>query len=169
MGMITKMATKTVVNKTVGAATSAVVGATTQMVTKSLGLDDSLVGKVMTAGVPMMLGAGAKEPSVTEKLFGGSKNKDKKHPKDADEAEKNFFDVFGAAGKAITKQVSEETGATEKQVGGILGMALPDFEDTIAEEDPADADALHGMFKREVEDEKKKSPSFAGMMAKALF
>ena len=142
---LTKTMTNVVVGQTKKAATTAaktaVVGATTNMIAKALGLDDSLVGRVLMVGVPMMFFAGAEDPSISEKLFGNSKKKDKKK-KDKKEAENDFFDVFGDTGHKMNKAIAKETGATEDEVSGIMGLFLPTFEDAIAEEEPEDAGAL---------------------------
>lgn len=50
-----------------------VVGATGNMIAKMLGLDDSLVGRVLMVGVPMMVYAGAEDPGIGGRLFGNSK------------------------------------------------------------------------------------------------
>ena len=170
---LTKMATRTVVGQTKKVAGRAVKGAVaggaTKMVTKALGLDDTLVGGVLQLGVPAMVLAAGKDESVAEKLFGNSKKKkDRKRPENADEAEKEFASVFGPMGKVMTKAIAGETGATEKQVGGILGMMLPDFEEAIAEENPKDARGLGKMFREEDKDARK-DPSFARLATKMIF
>jgi hypothetical protein len=162
-----------VVGRTAKWAKTAVVGATTNMIAKMLGLDDSLVGRVLMVGVPMMFFAGAEDPTISDRLFGRSKKKDKKKDKKKEksrkEAEDDFFDVFGDTGRKMNKAIAEETGATEDEVNGIMGLFLPTFEDAIAEEEPEDAGALQRMFKKEEEDIKKKSPSLTRMAMKAIF
>jgi len=169
---LTKMATRTVVGRTKKVAGRAVKGAvaggSTKLVTKALGIDDTLVGGVLQVGIPAMVLAAGKNDSVADKLFGNSKKKDRKRPKDADEAEKEFASVFGPMGKVMTKAIVGETGATEKQVGGILGMMLPDFEEAIAEENPKDARGLGKMFREEDKDARK-DPSFARLATKMIF
>ena len=60
---------KVVVTKTTDIAKTAVAGATTNMIAKALHLDDSLVGKVLMVGVPMMVFAAGEDTAISEKLF----------------------------------------------------------------------------------------------------
>lgn len=170
MGFMTKTMKNVAVNKTKSAAKGMAVGATTTMIAKTLGLDDSLVGKVLMAGVPMMMLAGADDPGIGGKLFGNAKKKNKKNKKkDRKEAEKDYFDVFGDKGHEMNKAIAEESGATEEEVDGIMGMFLPTFEEAIAEEDPKDEAAMSKMFRDETDEVKKKSPSFAKAAMKVVF
>ncbi len=117
----------------------------------------------------MMVFAGGEDPTISEKLFKSSKKKDKKKDKGRKEAEKHYFDVFGKKGEEMNQAITEETGATEDEVNGIMSMFLPTFEEAIAEEDIEDPGALQKMFHREAEDAKKASPSFEKMAMKIVF
>ena len=167
---LTKSFKRVAVNTAKGAAKTFVVGATANMIAKMLGLDDSLVGRVLMVGIPMMMVAGSEDPGIGGRLFGNSKKKDKKNRrKDRKEAEKDYFNVFGDKGHAMNKAIAEETGATEDEVNGIMGLFLPEFEDAIAEEDLEDEGAMRKLFKRETDEVKKKSPGFARMAMKVVF
>jgi hypothetical protein len=167
---LTKSFKRVAVNTAKGAAKTFVVGATGNMIAKMLGLDDSLVGRVLMVGVPMMMTVGADDPGIGGRLFGNSKKKDKKNRrKDRKEAEKDYFNVFGDKGHAMNKAIAEETGATEDEVNGIMGLFLPEFEDAIAEENLEDEGAMRKLFKRETDEVKRKSPSFARMAMKVVF
>jgi hypothetical protein len=164
---LVKTMTNVVVGKAAGAAKAAVVGATTNMIAKALGLDDSLVGRVLMVGVPMMIFAGSEDEGIADGLFRGSKKKDKK--KDRKEAEKHYFDVFGDKGHKMNKSIADMTGAKEEEVDGIMSMFLPEFEKSIDEEDVEDAGALQKLFRKEADDAKRRSPSFARMAMKVIF
>jgi len=166
---LVKTMTNVVVDKATDAAKAAAVGVTTTVIGKALGLDDSLVGRVLMVGVPTLILAGSQDEGIAERLFGNSKKKDKKKEKSRKEAEKDYFDVFGAAGHVMNKAIAQETGATEDEVDGIMSMFLPSFEEAIAEEDVEDASALQRLFRKEADDAKRQSPSFARMAMKLVF
>jgi hypothetical protein len=166
---LVKTMTNVVVGKAADAAKAAVFGATTNMIAKMLGLEDTLVGRVLMVGVPMMIFAGSEDEGIAGRLFGNSKKKDKKKEKSRKEAEDDYFQVFGDKGHKMNKAIADVTGAKEEEVDGIMGLFLPTFEDAIAEEELEDAGALQKMFRREADDAKKKSPSFARMAMKVVF
>lgn len=171
---LTKTMKNVAVNSAKDAATSAartmVVGATANMISKTLGLDDSLVGRVLMVGVPMMMFAGSEDPGIAGRLFDNSKKKDKKkRRKNRTEAEREYFSVFGDKAHEMTKAIAGETGAAEDEVNGIMSLFLPELEDAIAQEELADQGAMRKLFKRETEDAKKQSPSFAKMAMKVAF
>ncbi|MFN2203023.1 MAG: hypothetical protein ACK2UO_17620 [Caldilineaceae bacterium] len=166
---LVKTMTNVVVGKAADAAKAAVVGATTNMIAKVLGLDDTLVGRVLMVGLPMMVFAGAEDEGIAGRLFGDSKKKDRKKDKSRKEAEDDYFRVFGDKGHKMNKAIANATGAKEEEVDGIMGMFLPTFEDAIAEEEVEDAGMLQKMFRSEADDAKRKSPSFARMAMKAIF
>ncbi len=172
MGIMTKMLVNTAKDKAVDTATTFAMTTMTTVAVKSiggaLGLPDVMVNSILGVGIPMMMFAGAEDPSVSNKLFGKSKKKDKKK-KGRKEAESDFFDVFGPKGHDMNKAIAEETGASEEDVNGVMGLFLPTFEEAIAEEEPEDGGALNKMFKQETDDLKKQSPSFAKMALKVAF
>jgi hypothetical protein len=166
---LVKTMTNVVVDKAADAAKAAVVGVTTTMIARMLGLDDSLVGRVLMVGVPTLIFAGSQDEGIASRLFSSSKKKDKKKDKSRKEAEDDYFNIFGAAGHMMNKAIAGETGATEEEVDGIMSLFLPDFLTAIDEEDAEDAGALQKLFGKEADDAKKNSPSFARMAMKLVF
>lgn len=164
----TRLFRKTLLGKAKKTVFGAAAAAATAGIAKVLGLDGPLVGKVLALGVSMMAVVGAKDEGIAGKLLGGSKKKTKK-PTSKREAEQDFFGVFGAAGRQMSKIISRETGATEEDVGGILGMFLPDFERVIAEEAPADEKALQRLLGRDAEQAKQDDPLFAKLAKEIVF
>jgi hypothetical protein len=164
----TKLFKKTFLGRAKRAAFGAAAAAATAGIARLLGLDGSLVGKVLSLGVSMMTLVGAKDEGIAGRLFTNSKKK-RKNPTSKSEAEQGFFDVFGAMGRQMSKIISRETGATEDEVGGILGMFLPDFEQVIAEEDPEDEKVLQRMLGRDAEAAKQADPLFARLTKEIVF
>jgi Bacterial protein of unknown function (DUF937) len=138
-------------------------------ISKVLGLDDSLIGKVLSVGIPMMTFLAADDPKISDLLFKDSKKKGRKKDKGRKDAEKDFFNIFGDKGHKMNKEIAKETGATEDEVNGIMSLFLPTFVDAIEEEDPQDAKGLGKLFKSDEEEVKKSSPSLAKMAMKAIF
>jgi hypothetical protein len=173
MGLMSKFVVNTATDMAVNTAKNFAVTTATTVAVKSigniLGMPDVMVNSILAVGVPMMIMAGGEDPSITDRLFGQSKKKDRKKDKGRKEAEGDFFNIFGDKGHAMNKAIAEETGATEDQVNGVMGLFLPTFVDGIAEEEPEDAGALNKMFKQESEEVKKSSPSLARMAMKAMF
>ncbi len=165
MGIMGKMMKKTATGFVITAATSVAVSS----ISNVLGLSDSKVGKILSVGIPMMGLLAADDPKITDALFKESKKKNRKKDKNKDEAEKDFFNIFGDKGKKMNKEIAEETGATEEEVNGVMSLFMPSFIDAIAEEDPKDEKALGKLFKDDTEEAKKSSPSFAKMAMKAVF
>jgi hypothetical protein len=163
------------------AAIAGAMGFTVNLIARSLGLEDTLVGRVLSVGVPMMTMVAGDDPSITDSLFDRSdkrkKDKEKNKGKEKDksslpgrkEAETDFFDVFGPKGHKMNKVIAEETGATEDEVNGIMSLFLPTFEEAIDEDDVPDENALGGLFRTESEKAKKESPSLSRMAMKMVF
>jgi hypothetical protein len=164
----TRLFKKTFLGRAKKAAFGAAAAAATAGIARLLGLDGSRVGKVLSLGVSMMTLVGAKDEGISGKLFANSKQKRKRSTSKGD-AERDFFDVFGAMGRQMSSIISRETGATEDEVGGILGMFLPDFEQVIAEQDPEDEKALQRMFDRDAEEAKQDDPLFARLAKEIVF
>ena len=174
MGFMTKMLVKGAKKKTVGAAKSWTTTKFTNLavnsITNVLGISDSRVGKILQAGIPGMLFAGAEDPSITERLFGSMMDGDKKKKKRGrKDASNHFFNIFGDVGRVLVKSISEDSDESEENVSGVLGMFLPTFETVLHEEKPDDAGMLHNIFKKEAKEVEKESPSLAKMALKMIF
>lgn len=137
-------------------------------ISSTLKMSDSKVAQILGFGIPMMMWVASDDLGISDHLFKNSKKKGKKK-KSKREAEDDFFRTFGEKGRAINKAIAEQTGSAEEEVNGVMSQFLPTFENAIAEEDPEDAGALSGMFRKEADDIKKKSPSLGRMMATATF
>lgn len=167
MSFLSKMITKTATGFVVSSATALAVSS----ISKTLGLNDSLVGKILAVGIPMMTFSAAKDPTVADLLFKESKKKDrKKKKKSKKEAENDYFSLFGKdKAKKMNKAIAKEAGATEDEVNDVMSLFTPLFVDAIAEEEPEDVSVLQTLFKREEEEVERHSPSLAQMAMKALF
>ena len=166
MGFMQKMVVNTAKGFVISSATALAVSSISNM----LGLNDSLVGRILAVGIPMMGFTAAKEPSITERLFGASKKKGRKKKKSKKEAEKDYFNIFGKdKAKKMNKAIAKEADATEEEVNGVMSFFLPYYLDAIEEEEPEDSNALGKLFKKDEEEVEKKNPSLAKMMMKAMF
>jgi len=163
MSFLGKMVKNTAKGFVVTAATAAAVSGISHV----LKMSDSKVLNILGVGIPMMTFLAAGDPSISNLLFDDSKKKDKK--KSQKESEDDFFNIFGDKGRAMNKEIAKETGSTEEEVNGVMGLFMPTFIDDIAAEEPQDGAALNKMFKQETEDAKKQSPSFAKMTMKMIF
>lgn len=161
---------------------SSIVGATTSLIANVLNLDDTKVGKILGVALPMITFVTADDPSISSLLFNDSKKKNKKRKdkkKDKkgglfskEEAEKEFFDIFGDKGHEMSKFIAKETDTTEEEVNGVLGMTLSIMEfglGRVIEEDDVDEKGFNKLFKDEAEEQKKKQPSLFKMATKAIF
>ena len=175
MGMMTKMMVRTGKKMAVGAATDfaqdTAVNVGVKTVSNMLGVPEGLTDRVLDAGIPAMLFGGAEDPTIADRLFRSSKDKDKRDKRRGKrkESEDHFFDVFGNMGRKMVGNIAKDTDAKENDVGGVMGFALNMFEDVIAEEEPEDAGMLHKMFKKEEEDAEKESPGLAKRAMKMIF
>jgi hypothetical protein len=170
-----------VVGKATSAAKAFVTGALTNSIARWLGLEDSLVAKVLMVGIPAMMMIASDDPVIAGNLFNRSKEDEKKrfdgegrrledrNRKEQEEAESEFFDVFGEKGHAMNKVIAEETGATEEEVDGIMSAFLPEFERAIDDEHLEDAGALQRLFSDQVAAIKAEAPRWLTMMTKAIF
>lgn len=164
MSFLSKMITKTAKGFVVSTATAVAV----KSISNILGLNDSLVGRILAVGIPMMTIFAAEDPKVTDLLFKESKKKDRK--KDKKSSEDSYFSIFGKDNtKKMEKAIADETGATEEEVHGVMSLFTPYFVDAVAEEDPEDAGALGKIFKQEKDEVEKQSPSLVKMTMKAIF
>ncbi|MFN2178136.1 MAG: hypothetical protein ACK2UV_01550 [Candidatus Promineifilaceae bacterium] len=162
---------------------TSLMAATTSLIANVLNLDDTKVGKILGFAIPMITFVTADDPSISSLLFGNSKKKnkkrkDKKKNKDKGglfskkESEKEFFDVFGKKGHAMSKFIAKETDSTEEEVNGVLGMTMGLMEATLGraiEEDDVDEKGFNKWFKDEAEEQKKKRPSLFKMTMKTIF
>jgi hypothetical protein len=177
MGFMSKMLVKGATKATVGAAKKWTTSKFTDLAVKSisnmLGLSDTRIGKILERGIPGMIFAGAEDPSITDRLFGDmkdrKKDRDKKKKRGREESSHHFFDIFGNVGRRLVKSISHDTGESEENVSGVLGMFLPTFETVLDEEKPEDAGMLHGIFKKEVEEVEKESPGLAKRALNMIF
>lgn len=165
MGLMKKMIVKSAKGFVLSSATALAV----KSISNALGLSDSLVGKILFAGIPMMTFLAADDPKITDLLFKESKKKDRKKKKSRKEAEDDFFNIFGDKGHRMNKAITEETGATEEEVNGVMGLFMPAFIDAIAEEEPEDSKALGNLFREDVDEVKKQGPSLLKMTKKIIF
>jgi len=164
MSMLTKMMVKTGKKMAVGAAKDFAKDTATNVAVKTisntLGVPEGLTDKVLDAGIPAMLFGGAEDPTIADRLFHSSKEKDKRDKRRGKrkESEDHFFGVFGDVGRRMVHNIAEETDAEEDAVGGMMGFALNMFEDVIAEEEPEEPGMLQKMFKKEEKEVEKQSP-----------
>lgn len=166
MSFIGKMLKKTATGFVVSAATAVAV----RTISNVLGLSDSLIGKILSVGIPMMTVFAAEDPKVTDLLFKESKKKNRQKKKNKKEAEDDYFRLFGRDNaKKMNKAIAKESGATEDEVDGVMSLFTPFFVDAIADEEPEDAGMLGKLFKKESDDVKKQRPSLFKMTMKALF
>ncbi len=165
MSLMGRMMKKTAKGFVVTSATAVAVNS----MKKILPLPDAMFDGILGVGIPMMMFIAADDPQITDLLFKESKKKNRKQPKNQKEAEDEFFNIFGDKGHAMNKAIAEETGASEDDVNGVMGLFMPSFIDAVAEEEPEDANALGKMFGKESKEAKKSSPSLAKMTMKMVF
>ena len=104
---------------------TSVVSATVALISNFLNLSETKVGKILGFAIPMITFITADDPQISDLLFKNSKKKKKKDgPFDLKAAEKEFFDVFGDKGHAMSKFIAKETDSTEEEVNGVLGMTM---------------------------------------------
>ena len=172
MGLMSKFVVNTMTDMAVDTAKSFATTTMTTVAVKSigniLGVPDVMVNSILAVGIPMMMFAGADDPTISDKIFGESKKKDKKKDKGRKEAEDDFFNIFGDKGHAMNKAIAEETGATEDEVNGVMGLFMPTFLQGVSEEEPESAGALNNMFNESKKEVEKQSPSLTKMAMKAL-
>jgi hypothetical protein len=152
---MSKMLVKTGKKVAVGAVKDFTGTALTNVAVKStsklLGIDEGKVDRVLEAGIPSMIFAGAKDEGIAKRLFDSSKDKGRNKNRTREESEKHFSNVFGDKGRKMNKEIAEETGTTEEEVSGIMAAFLPTFESVIAEEDPKDEKKLMKMFRKDAD------------------
>lgn len=165
MGILGNMVKKGAKGYIVSTATALTVSA----IGKVLGMADGPVAKILAVGIPVMMWVASDDPKITDLLFKESKKKGRKKDKGRKEAEKDFFNIFGDKGHKMNKAIAKATDTTEEEVDGVMSLFLGTFVDAIAEEEPEDSKALGRMFRKETDEFKDKSPSFARMVAKLVF
>lgn len=157
---------------------SSVVAATTALISNVLNLSETKVGKILGIAIPMITFFTADDPQISDLIFKDSKKKKKQRDEKKDgfltpkEAEKEFFDIFGDKGHAMSKFIAKETDSTEEEVNGVLGMTLSVMEagfGRVIEEDAVDEKGFNKLLKGEVEEQEKRDPSLFKMMRKAIF
>ncbi|MEJ2523072.1 MAG: hypothetical protein P8080_09360 [Gammaproteobacteria bacterium] len=155
MSIMSKMLVKTGKKVAVGAvkdfAGTTLTNAAVKSTSRLLGIDEAKVDRVVEAGIPSMIFAGAEDEGVAKRLFHSSKDKGKDRNRTREESEKHFFNIFGDKGRKMNREIAEETGATQEEVKGILATFLPTFEDVIAEEDPKDEKHLMKVFRKDAD------------------
>ncbi len=174
MGFMTKMLVRGAKKKTVGAVkdwtTTKFTNMAVHSITNILGISDTRVGKILQAGIPGMIFAGAEDPSITERLFGSMMDGDeKKKKRGRKDASNHFFDIFGDVGRVMVKSISKDTEESEENVSGVLGLFLSPFETVLGEEEPEDAGMLNRIFKNEAEEIEKESPGLAKRALNMIF
>jgi hypothetical protein len=155
MSIISKLLVKTGKKAAVGAvkdfAGTTLTNAAVKSTSKLLGINEGIVDRVLEAGIPSMIFAGAEDEGIAKRLFHSAKDKGRDKDHSPEVSEKRFFDIFGEKGRKMNKEIAAETGATEKEVDGIMSAFLPTFENVIAEEDPKDEKALMKMFRKDAD------------------
>ena len=145
--MLAKTGKKVAVGKAKDFAGTQLTNVAVKSTSKLLGIDEGKVDRVVEAGIPSMVFAGAEDEGVAKRLFDSSKDKGKREDRGREESEQHFFNVFGDKGRKMNKEIAAETGATEAEVTGIMSTFLPTFEGVIAEEDPKDEKKLMQVFR----------------------
>jgi CRISPR/Cas system type I-B associated protein Csh2 (Cas7 group RAMP superfamily) len=77
--------------------------------------------------------------------------------------------VFGDKGRKMSKEIAEETGATEEEVSGIMATFLPTFESVIAEEDPKDEKQLMEIFRKDADHAREHGHGWIGRTMGRIF
>jgi hypothetical protein len=149
--MLVKTGKKVAVGKVKDFAGTTLTNTAVKTTSKLLGIDEGKVDRVLEAGIPSMIFAGAEDEGVAKRLFSSSKDKDRGKERSREESEKHFFNIFGDKGRKMNKEIAAETGATEAEVDGIMSAFLPTFENVIAEEDPKDEKKLMKMFRKDAD------------------
>lgn len=175
---------------------SSLIAATTSLIANVLNLDDTKVGKILGFAIPMITFFVADDPSISDLIFRDAKKKKKERDKKRKErerggflakdeeekrglfrrkekeAEEEFFNVFGDKGRGMSRFIAEETGTTEEEVNGVLGMTFSIMEASIGrmiEDDDMDEKEFNRRIKAEAEEQKRKKPSLFRMATKAIF
>jgi hypothetical protein len=136
---------------------------------KLLGIDEGKVDRVLEAGIPSMIFAGAEDEGIAKRLFHSAKDKGRGKDQSREESEKRFFDIFGDKGRKMNREIAAETDATEEEVDSIMGAFLPTFEGVIAEEDPKDEKKLMKMFRKDADHAREHGHGWVGNMMGRLF
>jgi hypothetical protein len=151
---------------------SSIVAATTALISNVLNLDDTLVGRILGIAIPMITFFTADDKLISNKLFDHSKKREKGDRMTPEEGEEEFFDVFGEKGRMMSRFISKETGATEEEVNGVLGMTMSVMEtgfSRVIREDDLDEDGFFKRFGDEAEEQKRRDPSLFKMFRKMVF
>jgi hypothetical protein len=149
--MLVKTGKKVAVGKAKDFAGTTLTNVAVKSTSKLLGIDEGKVDRVVEAGIPSMIFAGAEDEGIAKRLLNSSKDKGRDKDRGREESEKHFFNIFGDKGRKMNKEIAAETGATEKEVDGIMSAFLPTFESVIAEEDPKDEKKLMKMFRKDAD------------------
>jgi len=165
MGFMSKMLVNTAKKKVKSTVKDLAVSKTTEVavnyISNRIGIPEAVTGKILGRGIPGMIFAGSEDPTITERLFGSLKNKDKKRTRK--ESEDHFFDIFGSTGRILTEGIAKDTETDEEDVSGVMGLFMSTFESILGEEEPEDAGMLHKLFRNEAKEIEKESPSLAKM------
>lgn len=151
---------------------SSIAAATTSLIANVLNLDDTKVGQILGVAIPVITFVVADDKSISNKLFGRSKDHKKGDRMTREEGEKEFFDVFGDKGHAMSKFIAKETGATEEEVNGVLGMTMSVLETGLGRfinEEDVDEESFNLFFKEEAEEESKNNPNLFNAAKKVVF
>ena len=113
----------------------------------------------------------AHDKGISDKLFKNSKKRERGDRMTPDEAEKEFFDVFGDTGRAMSKFIANETGATEEEVNGVLGMTMSVMERGLGffiREEDVDEDEFNKRMKDEAKEQEENNPGLFKRATKAI-
>jgi hypothetical protein len=173
MSIMSKMLVKTGKKVAVGAvkdfAGTTLTNAAVKSTSKLLGIDEGKVDRVLEAGIPSMIFAGAEDEGIAKRLFDSSKDKGRGKGRSREESEKHFFNIFGDKGRKMNREIAAETGATEQEVDGIMSTFLPTLESVIAEEDPNDEKKLMKMFRKDADHAREHGHGWIGNMLGRIF
>jgi len=150
---------------------SSIVAATTSLISNVLNLSDTLVGQILGIALPIITFFTADDPKISEKLFKNSKKHERGDRMTPGEGEKAFFNVFGDKGRAMSKFISKETGATEEEVNGVLGMTMSVMEaglSRVIKEDDMDEEEFNRRVKEESKEQEEKNPGLFKRATKAI-
>ena len=150
---------------------TSLVAATTSLISNVLNLSETKVGQILGFAIPMITFITADDKSISDALFGKSKKREKGDRMTPADGEKEFFDVFGDKGHVMSKFIARETGSTEEEVNGVLGMTMSVLETGLGffiREEDVDEEEFNRRMKDEAKEQEEKNPGLFKRATKAI-